>query len=133
MTASASTYANPDSNSFWTAAAEQSLVLQRCCECEHVQFPPRLLCSKCWSASLEDSKSSGLGTIESVTTVRRAPVAAFREKVPYVVAAVRLDEGPRMITNLVSDGALDANIGDKVSVTFTNDERGALPQFRLLA
>lgn len=130
---SASAYANADSQSYWVAAAEARLILQHCAECGHVQFPPRHVCEKCWSGSVDDRDSSGLGVIESITVVRRAPIAAFRDKVPYAVAAVRLDDGPRMITNLLGAGALDAQIGDKVAVTFTNDERGPLPQFQLLA
>lgn len=122
---------NGDSASFWAAAAEGRLVFQKCGECGHVQFPPRHMCAKCWSASVADVPSTGEGVIESVTVVRRAPVAAFRNEVPYVVVSVILDDGPRMITNLLGDDALDAAIGDRVAVTFAENAVGnVLPQFR---
>jgi uncharacterized OB-fold protein len=109
-------------------------VFQKCRRCGSIQFPPRHHCAACWDADLEAYDSSGRGTIESVTIVRRAPAAAFSTNVPYAVAAVIVEEGPRMITNLVGDGALGARIGDPVVVAFVPDAAGAvLPQFRLAA
>lgn len=122
---------NGDSASFWDAAADGRLVLQACTDCGHVQFPPRHVCAKCWSATLADQQSLGDGVIESVTVVRRAPIASYRNKVPYVVVSVILAEGPRMITNLEGDNALAAAIGDRVAVTFSPDGSGnILPQFK---
>jgi uncharacterized OB-fold protein len=63
--------------------------------------------------------------------VRRAPTAAYRDSVPYVVAAITLEEGPRMITNVIGDDALSTQIGDAVVVEFTANPMGQeLPQFR---
>jgi uncharacterized OB-fold protein len=74
---------------------------------------------------------SGRGTVESCTVVHRAPTPAMRDKVPYVVAAILLEEGPRMLTNIVGPDALEARIDDKVSATFEPDADGrVLPQFR---
>lgn len=124
--------ANGDSIGYWTAAAEGRLEFQRCTACGHVQFPPRHQCATCWSPDLEPIVSSGRGVIESVTIVRRAPLPAFRDLVPYAVAAVAVKEGPRMMTNVVGEGALDAAIGDTVRVVFSPDASGrTLPQFTL--
>ncbi len=124
--------ANGDSNGFWAAAAEGRLEFQRCTACAHVQFPPRVQCGRCWHDALEPVISIGTGTIESVTVVRRAPLPAFRDRVPYAIVAVRTAEGPRMMSNLVGDRALDAAIGDAVTVVFEADAEGrVLPQFRL--
>lgn len=128
-----SDYANGDSAGFWQAAAEERLELQACRACGHIQFPPRYQCASCWSADIEATESSGRGIVESVTVVQRAPLPQFRGREPYAVVAVRLDDGPRMITNLVGDGALEAAIGDAVSVCFEADHNGnVLPQFRLV-
>ena len=124
--------ANADSQDFWQGAREGRLVLQKCRSCGSIQFPPRHHCASCWEADLEACDSSGRGIIESVTIVWRAPTAAFSANVPYAVAAIAVEEGPRMITNLVGAGALDARIGDPVVVTFGEDAAGA-PQFRLVA
>lgn len=124
--------ANGDSITFWNSAAEGHLVFQKCEACGEIQFPPRHICAHCWSEDLTDVQSSGKGVIESATVVRRAPIPSFRDRVPYVVAAVLVEEGPRMITNIVGEGALDVTIGDPVAVTFVADDEGRLlPQFQL--
>jgi len=127
-----SDFANGDSLSYWQAAREQRLEFQRCEKCQHIQFPPRVQCSKCWSDEITPFNCSGNGVIESVTIVERAPLPQFRDKVPYAVVAVATAEGPRMITNLVGEGALDARIGDAVTVCFEADANGnMLPQWQL--
>lgn len=122
---------NGDSKQYFEAAAEGRLEFQKCRQCGAVQFPPRHHCATCWDADLEWIKSSGRGKVESFTIVRRAPLPAFREKPPYVVASVIVEEGPRMITNIIGDDALDVQIGDAVVVEFEkNAEDDVLPQFR---
>jgi uncharacterized OB-fold protein len=122
---------NADSKVFWEGARSGRLMMQKCRPCGHVQFPPRHLCATCWSEDLDWIECSGRGTIESYTVVHRAPIADMRSKVPYVVAAVLVEEGPRMITNVVGADALSAQVDDKVEVTFEPDVHGrVLPQFR---
>jgi uncharacterized OB-fold protein len=122
---------NGDSAAYWAGARERRLLLQKCLSCRAVQFPPRHHCAACWEGELEWIESAGRGAVESFTIVRRAPLPAFRDRVPYVVAAVLLEEGPRMITNLIGDDALEASIGDPVRVDFEADPSGdVLPQFR---
>ena len=124
-------YANGDSADYWAAAAEGRLVFQTCAACGAVQFPPRHHCATCWQEDLSWTESAGRGTVESVTIVRRAPLPAFRDKVPYAVAAVTLGEGPRMIAAIVGDDALETAIGDPVAVEFRPDDAGTvLPVFR---
>ena len=91
---------------------------------------PRGQCPVCWSDRLEWVDCSGLGTVYSMSIVRRAPTADFGAIVPYVIALIDLDEGPRMFANVVGNGALDAAIGDRVKVTFESRGDGTLiPQF----
>lgn len=123
--------ANGDSAEYFSAAAEGRLVFQNCNSCGAVQFPPRHHCAQCWEVDLKWAKASGKGRVETFTIVRRAPLPAFRDKVPYVVASVIVDEGPRMITNIVGDGALDVSIGDSVTVDFEPSTEGdTLPVFK---
>lgn len=132
MTAPVSRIANGDSQSYWNAARDGRLELQACPDCGHVQFPPRVQCANCWSENIGPKEASGRGTIEGLTVVRRAPLKEFREKVPYVIVAVKTAEGPRIVSNLLGEGALDAKIGDAVEVCFAENAEGdALPQFRL--
>jgi uncharacterized protein len=121
-----------DGRPFWEAAASGQLVLQRCRACGTLRFPPRHQCIHCWSPDTEWIEASGRGNVESITIVRRAPTAAYRDRVPFALVAVTLSEGVRMITNLIGDGALHAGIGDPVEVCFEARPNGALPQFRLV-
>jgi uncharacterized protein len=120
-----------DGRPFWEAAAAGRLVLQRCRPCGAIRFPPRHQCVRCWSPDTEWLEASGRGEIESITIVRRAPTVAYQDRVPFVLVAVTLAEGVRMITNLVGEGALEGRIGNKVEVCFEPRANGALPQFRL--
>ena len=125
------TPANADSAPYWNGASESRLMLQHCPACGSFQFPPRHHCASCWRPEPDWRESMGSGCIESFTVVRRSPLPAYRDSVPYVVVAVILDDGPRMITNLVGDDALDAEIGDRVAICFVDDATGRkLPQFR---
>ena len=121
---------NGDSKAYWEGARQGKLLMQHCEACNHTQFPPRNMCSKCWGP-VEWRECSGKGTVESFTIVTRAPTAELRNKVPYAVAAILIEEGPRMITNIVGEDALSVQIDDPVAVTFEPDMHGrVLPQFK---
>lgn len=126
--------ANADSAPYWDAARERRLLIRSCGACGTKHFMPRYLCPACWSDQLEWVPSAGKGSVHSFSIIRRAPVATFAQKVPYVVALIDLDEGPRMVTNIVGDDALSVRIGERVEVTFEERGDGAmLPQFQRTA
>jgi uncharacterized OB-fold protein len=120
--------ANADSRPYWDAAAKGRLTFKKCLSCGHVQFPPRHLCPVCWSDRLEWIEHPGRGRIHSFTIVHRAPAPGF--DVPYVLAVIDLDGGPRMMSNIVGPDAVKAAIGDAVEVTFERRGGAALPQFQ---
>ena len=95
---------------WWEAIRERRLTVQRCRECGHRQHYPRALCTGCGGDDLDLVDVSGRGTVDSFTVVHRAPGLTT----PYVVARVRLAEGPVMLTNLVGadpdDWACDAPV-----------------------
>ena len=127
-----SRHANGDSIPYWEAARQGRLIFQKCKGCGTVQFPPRHHCATCWEDDLDWSESSGNGVVESFTVVHRAPLAELRDRVPYVVASILVEEGPRMLTNIVGEGALKVQVGDRVKVTFeTGPDGETLPQFAL--
>jgi uncharacterized OB-fold protein len=126
--------ANADSLPYWNAAREHRLLIRKCKDCGTLHFMPRHLCPECWSDQLEWVESKGRGSVHSFTVIRRAPVATFAERTPYVVALIDLDEGPRMIANVVGEGALSVAIGDQVDVTFEDRGDGSVvPQFSRVA
>lgn len=126
--------ANADSLPYWNAARQRRLFIRKCAACGEHHFLPRYLCPVCWSDQLDWVQSKGTGSVHSYTIVRRAPIATFAANVPYVVALIDLDEGPRMISNLVGESALLVKISDRVEVLFEDRGDGAmLPQFKRIA
>src|SRR5262245_32295982 len=90
--------ATPETEHFWDGTAIGELRLQRCRTCDTTYFPPQPFCPACSSGDVEVVRSSGRGTLYSyVVTHRAAP--GF--DAPYVLAVVELEEGPRLLTNLV--------------------------------
>jgi uncharacterized protein len=88
-----------DSEPWWEATRQQQLLVQRCSACGQYQHYPRYLCTRCGSTHLEFVRASGHGRVYSFTVVHRPPSPAFRP--PYLVALVRLQEGPILLTNIV--------------------------------
>lgn len=86
---------------WWDATRHNALLIQRCDDCGHLQLYPRSLCTSCASQRLGYVQAAGTGTVYSYTVVHRAPHPAFEP--PYVVALVRLDEGPVVMCNLWAD------------------------------
>ena len=122
--------ANADSQPYWDAARERRLVIRKCKSCGTLHFMPRHLCPACWSDQLEWVESKGNGTVHSFSIIRRASDPAFAPKVPYVTALIELDEGPRMMANILGEDALSVRIDDRVKLTFEDRGDGALlPQF----
>ena len=101
MNVEARPVADPDpmTEPWWDATREGRLLIQRCAECGHHQHYPRPVCTSCHSASVSFVVASGKGTVYSFSVSHRSPQPAFEP--PYVVALVRLEEGPVLLTNIV--------------------------------
>jgi uncharacterized OB-fold protein len=122
-----------DSAPFWDAISERRLVAQQCDRCRRFVFYPRAICPHCHSATLTWQQLAGTGTVYSFTVSRRAPSPEFEHLVPYVVALIDLDEGCRMMSNVVGPGAAGVRCGDAVRVRFeTVAETQVLPVFELV-
>lgn len=122
---------NADSQPYWQGAREGKLLIRKCSACGQLHFMPRHLCPHCWSDDLEWVEASGKGSIHSYTIIRRASDPRFAHLVPYVVALVDLEEGPRMMANVLGENALETQIGDAVSLVFEDRGDGdQLPQFK---
>jgi uncharacterized protein len=119
----------PHNEPLIAAAAEGSLLLQRCRSCGHVPTFPRIACSQCL-AELEWFEASGRGTVESFTVIRRPHSARFADHVPIVMALIRLEEGSELISTIVGDNPLAATVGSPVRMA-ADGGWSALPQFRL--
>ena len=85
---------------YWEKVRQHELWIQRCNNCQNVYFYPRPFCPKCLSMNVEWFKASGKGFLYSYMINHRPP-RGFEEDAPYAIAIVQLDEGPRMMTNIV--------------------------------
>ncbi len=111
---------------FWEATVRGELAIQRCRVCGAHQFYPRPFCLACDSTELVWVTAAGTGTVYSMTTVRMQVSPELEP--PYIVAIVQLDEGPRLMTNIV-DGM--CRIGDRVQVAWLKRrDAPPLPVFR---
>ena len=120
---------HPDNEGFWEGVKRKELVFQRCKACGSWVHPPRPMCPRCRSVQKEWSPSSGRGTVYSWVTYAEAPHPGFRA--PYSVVLVELEEGVRLVSNLVDVKPEEISIGMPVEVVFdqVNGEI-VLPKFR---
>lgn len=126
--------ADQDTKSFWDGCKRHDLLVQRCKACGKHQFYPRRHCAHCFSLdSMEWVKSSGKGTVYSFTVTYQNRAAGFKEDVPYVLAYVMLDEGVRMMTNVVGCKPEDVRIDMPVTVVFEDATPDvSIPKFQPL-
>lgn len=121
----------PEAEEFWAATAEGRLLLRRCDDCGTVIWYPRAHCPACGSQRTSWSEASGKGAVYTFTVVYRCDVEAFRDCVPYVVAYVELEEGPRVMTNIVDCEPELVAVGMSVNVVFHDTGNGnAVFRFR---
>lgn len=103
---------------FWAAARQQQLALQHCGDCGKPRYPINHVCPHCLSDTFEWKAISGRGTVHSSIVFHQIYNAAFTGDVPYNVSLIQLDEGPRMISNVVGIAPSEVKVGDVVQVAF---------------
>jgi uncharacterized OB-fold protein len=128
-------YASWETLGWWEGCGRGELVLQRCVTCGTVQHKPRALCAKCLTDTVEHFVASGQGTVHTFTVTHQNMVPPFSGHLPYVLAYVELDEGPRVLTNIVGCDPADVRIGLPVVADFATADRDdgeafAVPRFR---
>ena len=122
-----------DSQPFWEGCAQHRLMFQRCAHCGQPRLPASFLCPRCLSRQYAWEPSAGRGSIYSFVVFRRAFHPALANRVPYVVASVDLEEGVRLLTNIVNYGTTQIKCGAEVMVDFIDAGDGVtLPVFHCL-
>jgi len=115
---------NPETQPYWSAAAEGRLLVKQCADCGAFHAYPRSICPFCFSDRTEWRDATGKGKIYTYSVMRRAPV-------PYAIAYVTLEEGPTMMTNIVEADFDQLRCGQSVEVVFVPTDGGPpLPMFR---
>jgi uncharacterized OB-fold protein len=103
---------------WWDAAAERRLLVVRCGACGEAHYYPRPFCPRCGSVDVRWEDASGRATLYTWSVVHQNDLPPFRDKVPYVAAVVDLEEGPRMMTNVVGVAADHLRVGMSLVVDF---------------
>jgi uncharacterized OB-fold protein len=116
---------------FWLGCSRRQLRIQRCNDCHQFQFPPQNFCRHCSGAKLAWTAASGRGKVLSRTIVHWSPNPAYAAESPYSLALIQLEEGPRMLSNLIGCPPDPIQIGMPVKVDFEQcGPEIMLPKFR---
>jgi uncharacterized OB-fold protein len=118
-----------DSAVFWDAADEGRLVAQRCAACGRLRHPPRPMCPTCHSLDVDVVTLAGTGAVYSYAILHHPQNPAF--DYPVLGALIDLDEGIRVMSNLVDVDKEDIRVGMRVEVCFVETSGGHhVPVFR---
>jgi uncharacterized OB-fold protein len=124
---------DPVTQPFWDSLKEHAIKLQRCGGCNEHIFYPRTLCPSCGSEDLAWTAVSGRGVVHAFAIPHRHPNPAFGATAPYVVALIELEEGARIMSNLVGvDPTPEAvKVGMAVEIVYDDvTDEVTLPKFR---
>jgi uncharacterized protein len=121
-----------DGDFFFAGAKAKQLLVQGCDDCGSLQHPPHAACRRCQSFNLVPKEMSGRGEIYSFVVTHYPQVPSF--DYPLAVALVQLDEGPRVVANIVDADPATLVIGQRLEVTFIeHDDELTLPAFRVVS
>ncbi|MFL5280746.1 MAG: Zn-ribbon domain-containing OB-fold protein [Rhodopila sp.] len=119
---------------FFDGARDGRLMLQHCTGCGKWSFPVRERCPHCFAAKLEWRAASGRGTLYTFTIMHQVMNPGFASSVPYNVAQVDLEEGVRMVSNVIGISNEALKVGMKLEAVFEDvGDNVRLPKFRLAA
>ncbi len=119
----------PDNAFFFDGARRGELLIQRCASCASLRHPPRPACAACRSFEWDTLVASGRGTVYSYVVVHHPQVPAFDYPLP--IAVVALEEGTRLVADLVGVAPDAVSVGMPVVVEFVAvDDDLTLPMFR---
>ena len=116
---------------FWAKLREHKLTAQRCTSCgKYFSYPPQASCPHCLSTDYQWQELSGKGKVYSFVSYNRAWHPSYEGKTPYNVSLIDLDEGPRLISNVIDCPPEKVTIGMAVEVVYEDHEDFTLPKFR---
>ena len=122
-----------DTEPFWEATKQRELTYQTCNKCDTVIFYPRRHCTGCGSDDTKWNVSQGMGSVYTFSVIMQSRHPAFKDLGAYAVAYVDLDEGFRIMTNIVGiqDPTMDIECGMRVKLRWEDQGEGeiALPMF----
>lgn len=119
------------SQPYWDGLSAGELRFQRCTDCAHAWLPVREECPQCWGDQWRFEASSGRGILVSWVVYHKAYHPYFQDRLPYNVAIVELDEGPRLLTNVTVEDLAELAIDRPVLLSVEQESGWALARFKL--
>src|SRR5258708_7944695 len=121
----------PETQPYWDGARAGELRIQRCTDCGRFYFYPRPFCPICHSSDVEWVAVSGRARLHSYV-INHRPAPGFEDEAPYAIAVVQLEEGPRMMTNIVGVPNTPEDLVLDMALEVVFEEQGGvcLPKFR---
>jgi uncharacterized OB-fold protein len=117
-------------NALYWAGLREGVLRYQACGCGHQWLPPRKVCPSCLGTQLEWRAASGRGTVKSWVVYHVAYHEEFKDRLPYNVAIVRLEEGPQLIVNIAAP--LDAiRVGAPVVLSLDMKQPQPIARFEL--
>jgi len=118
-----------DSAFFWEGVEKHELRIQRCAACGTLRHPPRPMCSGCHALEWDHVVARGSGQIYSFVVHHHPPVHGF--ETPFAIAVIELDEGTRLVGNVIDSDPDEVSVGMPVEVAYQSIEgEWTLPQWR---
>ncbi|MCX2940709.1 Zn-ribbon domain-containing OB-fold protein [Mycobacterium pinniadriaticum] len=114
---------------YWSAASRDELHIQQCPRCNGYSLYPTPWCPHCWYPRPQWTRVSGRGWVFAFTIVHQSPLQSYSGELPYVLAIVRLDEGPQLMANIVGCAPDVVRVGLPVTVVFEQRAGIKVPQF----
>lgn len=125
---------NADTKPFWDGCKQHQLRFQKCRDCQHIRWPPSIICPLCYSHDTEWIVASGRGKIYTFAVYHQAFHKAFENDLPYVTAVVELEEGPHLLTNIVGCNPEEIECDMPVEVIWEDiNSEFTIPKFKILA
>lgn len=122
-----------DTRKFWEGCQRHELLIQRCEQCLGYRYPPRPICPHCFSMNTKWEEVSGKGEVYTFSVARMPLSPEWEPDIPYTIGVIQLDEGVRMVSNIIDCAPEDIEIGMKVEVAYDDiTDKITLPKFKLV-
>ena len=120
-----------DGRKFWEGCQRHELLLQRCEQGFSYRYPPRPICPHCLFMNAKWEEASGKGEVYTFAVARIPLSPEWEPDIPYTIGVIQLDEGVRMVSNIIDCMLEDIVIGMKVEVVFDDvTDKITLPKFK---
>lgn len=123
---------NADTEFFYNKCNDKKIMFQQCKKCGFVRWPVSFACPECYSKDYEYITSKGIGKIFSFTVFRTAFHRAFKEKLPYIVAIIEMEEKVKLVSNIVNTPLEKVKCNTSVKVVWEKEGDFFLPKFEVM-